>query len=140
MPHTRLFTVEEANALIPKLELLMERVQRGGLELREAVASAAAAVGVEPGDLPLSELFARQPEIQPLVEELERLVGEIDDCGGQFKGLDLGLVDFPAEIDGKIGLLCWQFGEKEIGYWHELERGFGSRKPLPSAARRSYLQ
>ena len=88
----------------------------------------------------VGELLDRRPGLGELVEELERLIGEIEGCGGQFKGLELGLVEFPSEIEGQVGLLCWQYGEKEISHWHSLDRGFDNRQPLPSSARRPYLQ
>lgn len=137
-PH--LFSLAEANALIPRLELIMGRMQQRGLELREAI-EALARDGAEPmANIEVGDLLARRPELSELVEELERLIHEIESCGGQFKGLELGLVDFPAEIEGQIGLLCWQYGEKEITHWHPLDSGFSGRQPLPTTARRPYLQ
>jgi hypothetical protein len=118
----------------------MERMQRRGIELREAIETLARQ-GSEPmSNIEVSDLLERRPELRGLVEELEHLIQEIEACGGQFKGLELGLVDFPSEIDGQIGLLCWQYGEKEITHWHPLESGFDSRQPLPKLVRRSYLQ
>lgn len=137
-PH--LFSLDEANALIPRLELIMERMQKRGIELREAIETLARQ-GSEPmANIEVSDLLERRPELRGLVEELEQLIHEIEACGGQFKGLELGLVDFPSEIDGQIGLLCWQYGEKEITHWHPLETGFDGRQPLPKAVRRAYLQ
>jgi hypothetical protein len=137
-PH--LFSLEEANALIPKLELIMERMQRRGIDLRAAIETLARE-GSEPmHDIEVSELLERRPELSGLVQELEELIAEIEGFGGQFKGLELGLVDFPSEIEGQIGLLCWQYGEKEITHWHPLETGFDGRQPLPTTLRRSYLQ
>jgi hypothetical protein len=136
----QLFTVDEANALIPRLELIMERMQRRGIELRQAIE-----VMHREGDTPMlnvevGQLLERRPELQALVDDLEQCIAEIEDLGGQFKGLELGLVDFPSEIDGQIGLLCWQYGEKEITHWHALDGGFAGRQPLPSATPRSFLQ
>jgi len=139
-PNQHLFSLEEANALIPRLELIMERMQRRGIELREAIETLARDGGEPMTNIEVSDLLERRPELQGLVEELEQLIREIEACGGQFKGLELGLVDFPSEIDGQIGLLCWQYGEKEITHWHSLESGFDGRQPLPKAVRRSYLQ
>ena len=135
-----LFSLDEANALIPRLELIMERMQRRGIELREAIETLAREGGEQMSNIEVSDLLERRPELQGLVEGLEELIGEIEACGGQFKGLELGLVDFPSEIDGQIGLLCWQYGEKEITHWHPLESGFDGRQPLPKAVRRPYLQ
>ena len=137
----RLFSIEEANALIPKLEMLMGRLQQHAAELRSAIEELAVQTGKSAGDLSAIEIVELRPALQPVIAELERLVTEIEECGGQFKGVDLGLVDFPAEINGEIALLCWQFGEKEIGYWHSLEADFAGRKRLPAPrSRPPYLQ
>jgi hypothetical protein len=135
-----LFTLEEANALIPKMEMIMAELQRCGLDLRQALESVARSGGRPLGDVDLSDLIADHPALGERMAAIERFIGEIEKCGAQFKGMDLGLVDFPAEINGEIGLLCWQYGEKEIAYWHGLDTGFSGRQPLPSAARRSLLQ
>ena len=139
-PSPRLFSLEDANQLIPKLELIMERMQRRGIELRRAIESLAREGGEPMMNIQVNELLERRPELRELVEELEQLIREIEACGGQFKGLELGLVDFPSEIEGQIGLLCWQYGEKEITHWHPLDSGFDERQPLPKTARRPYLQ
>lgn len=121
---TRRFTIEEANALIPRLEMLMERLQRTVLVVRSAS---------DEGEEQPAMLHAR-PELAPYVAEIERIVGEIEELGCEFKGIDLGLVDFPAEIDGRTILLCWQYGEKSIGFWHPIDEGFAGRRALASAA------
>ncbi|MGD9763683.1 MAG: DUF2203 domain-containing protein [Candidatus Binatia bacterium] len=130
----RLFTVEEVDALIPRLEFIMARMQRNALELRSALEAAAAARGSAAPAIELHEVLEQRPELRELVAELERCITEIEDYGGQFKGLELGLVDFPSRIDGQIGLLCWQYGEKEISHWHSFEDGFAGRQRLPGGA------
>jgi len=137
----RLFTVSEANALIPKLEIIMSQVQRHGLRLREEVADLARSTGQEADNLTTAHILELRPHLRPVVEELEGLLAEIDACGGHMKGLDLGLVDFPAELEGQVVLLCWQYGEKEIAYYHTLEAGFSGRMPLHRRVERpKYLQ
>jgi len=128
----RLFTVDEVNALIPKLEHLMTRMQRRGAELRRAIGEAIQLRGSGEGPISVSELLRLRPEVEPAAREMEELLREVEATGGQFKGLDLGLVDFPAEVDGEIVLLCWQFGEEEVDYYHSVEEGFARRKPLTS--------
>jgi hypothetical protein len=132
----RLFTLEEANALIPKMEMIMAQLQRCGVALRETLESVARASERPLGEVDLSQLIASNPGLAERTAEIERLIGEIEKCGAQFKGMDLGLVDFPAEIDGEMRLLCWQYGEKEIAYWHGVDTGFANRQPLESAGRR----
>jgi hypothetical protein len=136
----RLFTLEEANALIPKMEMVMAELQRAGVELRRVLEEVARASDRPLGDIDLSDLIADNPKLAERMAAIERLIGEIEKSGAHFKGMDLGLVDFPAEIDGEVGLLCWQYGEKEIAYWHGLDTGFAGRQPLRSAGRGSILQ
>ena len=130
----RLFTLQEANALVPKLELIMGRLQRHGARLSTEIREIARTSGQPPERITTAVLLEMRPELASLVEEMETLLGEIVACGGELKGLDLGLVDFPAELDGEVVLLCWQFGEKEIAYYHSRAAGFAGRKPLGRAS------
>jgi hypothetical protein len=140
MAALRLFTLEEANRLIPRLELIMEKLQRKGMELREGVRAVASDMDRPLAEVTLEEVLAQRPALKLLTDDMQQLVGEIEGVGVQFKGLDLGLVDFPSEIDGEVRLLCWQYGEKEIAYWHSPETGFAGRQPLPDVRLRSVLQ
>jgi len=136
-----LFTIEEANALIPKLEIIMERLQRHRLTLRTQIEEVSQSTGLPPASLTAAQILELRPQLQQIVEEIEGSIEEIRQCGGQLKGLDLGLVDFPAERDGELILLCWQYGEKEIGYYHTPDGGFAGRKPLHEhAGKTKYLQ
>ena len=78
----------------------------------------------EPASLP------RLREIQALRDEAESLIKAIVNLGVALKDIEQGLVDFPAERDGRIVFLCWKQGEDEIRFWHELDTGFAGRKPL----------
>lgn len=135
----RLFSIAEVNELIPRLELIMQRLQVRAKDLRESLDALAEETGQPASDLEVAHLVRRWPDKRELIDELQGLIESIHECGGQFKGLDLGLVDFPAEIDGDVALLCWQYGEKEVQHWHTLEGDFFVRQPLPSA-REIFLQ
>ena len=139
-PDIHLFTVEEANSLLPKMEWIMARMQRLGRDLRGAIDAYAETLESPPDQDEVSRWIGGRPDLQEVTAELEALIAEIESYGAQFKGLDLGLVDFPAEIDGQLGLLCWQYGEKEITHWHDLEGGFAKRRPLPRGGGGPYLQ
>ncbi len=137
----RLFTIEEANALIPRLEIIMGKLQQHGLAFRDGLKDLAHHTGQAAEELTTVQILELRPQLHPVVEAMEALLDELDSCGVHLKGLDLGLIDFPAEIDGEIVLLCWQYGEKELGYYHSLEGGFAGRKPLgPKGERPRYLQ
>jgi hypothetical protein len=75
-----------------------------------------------------------------LFEQLSQRVEEIEEYGCLFKGLELGLVDFPAKVDGEIVDLCWQYGEKEVTYYHGREEGFAGRRLLDPRQKRPLYQ
>jgi hypothetical protein len=126
----KLFTIEEATALIPKLEALFGQLQVRYLQMKRIVEP------LEKEGLTQQEIERRlqdHPELRTHLAEIEHLVKSIQETGAQFKGIEMGLVDFPFLHEGKVRLLCWQFGEKEIRWWHDVESGFAGRRPLPGA-------
>jgi len=135
MADARRFTIEEANALIPRLEMLVADAQRAALALRSAMQESDDATA---GDARTTKDVLRvRPDLADEVHRLEWAVAEIEALGCQFKGLDLGLVDFPAQVDGTTVLLCWQYGEKQIAFWHRSDEGFANRRALGAAERPS---
>ena len=125
LAHERHFTREEANALLPQLTALLTQLREARDELtdeqaHEALAEAAPANGGgEEG---------RQVGIAFL--EVRRLLETVEQAGIVLRDIDSGLVDFPALMDGREVYLCWELGEDEVGFWHELEGGYGGREPL----------
>jgi hypothetical protein len=65
---------------------------------------------------------------------LQGYVEELRDLGVEPKGAIEGLVDFPAQIDGRLVYLCWKLGEPEVLYWHEIDAGFAGRQPLTAGS------
>jgi hypothetical protein len=64
------------------------------------------------------------------VEALRETLSEIHASGCSIKDVETGLVDWYALHDGAEILLCWRFGEREVGFWHDLESGFAGRRPV----------
>jgi len=134
------FLLDEANAIVPRFHLLMEKLQRGALRLNAEIEMLARDTGVEPSALTPDDLLRTRPAARMLIEELDAIVHEIEESGAHLKDVQLGLVDFPAERNGEIVYLCWQFGEPEVAFWHRTEEGFAGRQPLPGSTRTPYLQ
>lgn len=137
---SRRFTVEEADAEIPRLTMLLERLQRCGLDLDTVRRAEAAGRGTSADAVTPGALARARPAARVLMEELSGLVQEIEESGAQLKDVTLGLVDFPAEIDGEQVLLCWQFGESRVAFWHREGDGFAGRQPLANVADCRILQ
>ena len=127
----RRFTVEQADAHVPRLEALIERLQRSALSLRTERDAMAGQLGVDPVDVPIDRLLAERPGLRRVVEELDAALGAIQALGVELKDAELGLVDFPAQLDGEAVYLCWQFGEDRVRFWHRRDDGFAGRQPLP---------
>ncbi len=75
---------------------------------------------------------ALKSEIRDEAERIHACMEELEEIGAELKDYDLGLVDFPAELEGRRILLCWKFGESEIRHWHEEREGYQGRRPVPA--------
>jgi hypothetical protein len=128
------FTPEQANALLPIVRPLVERMveQRrelaAAVERRQALAQATRGNG---GGFPPGTPVEIDATVDQAAEGIRQAIEELTALGVQVKDLDTGLIDFPALRQGEEVLLCWQLGEDEIGYWHTLDGGFAGRRPLP---------
>jgi hypothetical protein len=75
-------------------------------------------------------LARRKAEREKAIQRVKDAMAEIDAMGVQVKDLDIGLLDFPCEVDGEVILLCWKLGEPAITHWHGTNEGFVGRKPV----------
>ena len=130
----KVFTTEEANALLPRLEIMVRALQNHTNTLRARIRDLA---GADPdiGALPLSTVIDRYPELRPEAARVAEAAAQIGSLGCLLKDIDLGLIDFPFEIDGGVVFLYWQSGEREIIAWHQIDAGFASRQPMPGASK-----
>ena len=130
----RTFTLNEAQKLLPVLESLL-RAAIEGKKLIESVDSelqeVVHRVFLNGGTfLNIIHLARRKAEREKAVQRVKDSMAEIDAIGVQVKDLDIGLLDFPCNVDGRTVLLCWKLGEKEITHWHGTSEGFAGRKPI----------
>jgi hypothetical protein len=125
MVHNRHWSVEEANAALPRVAARVERLR----ELHERVTTAqaedrfAAMIATPGGGYPGRELAAATVELLVGLEAL-------DEAEIVVRDLDRGLIDFPALRDGEEVYLCWVRGEREVAHWHAPHSGFLGRRPL----------
>lgn len=123
--HERHFTRAEASAFLPQLTTLLSQLRNAKDELtdtetHEALSEAAPTNGGGEQGRRVGIAFL----------EVRRLIDTVEQAGIVLRDIDRGLVDFPALIDGREVYLCWELGEEEVAYWHDLEGGYGGRKPL----------
>jgi hypothetical protein len=132
----KLFSPERANALIPKLEPLIEELLARRRDLAIKLLEADPDLHhhhVEPkrrARLAGARSPLPPPRFGELKHEIVRLIYRIESLGCIVKDLDLGLVDFPAKRGDEQVCLCWKMGEPSVAHWHGVDEGFASRKPL----------
>jgi hypothetical protein len=123
--YERHFTREEANSLLPRLKPLLRQLrdvkdQLTDEEVHEVLAEAAGGNGGGEEGRKVGVAFL----------EVRRLLEVLKESAIVLRDIDRGLVDFPAVIGGEEVYLCWELGEDEVDYWHQLDSGYRGRQPL----------
>src|SRR6202158_783232 len=118
----RTFTLDEAQSLMPVLESLL-RTAISGKKLMEEVEgemqSLSHRIFLNGGThVDVVTVARRKAERARAEQRAKDALAEIDSIGVQVKDIDIGLLDFPCEVDGQIVLLWWKLGEKDITHWH----------------------
>jgi hypothetical protein len=120
------FTVEEANAILPEIDILMDQLQvhrSRMIKLRREIVELLEVQDSDFGGSVASSLVSDFIAI-------ERLMSEIRSHGCLIKDLNNGLVDFLSTRDGREIYLCWRYGEPRIEFYHELHTGFKNRQKI----------
>mgnify|MGYP002623538076 CR=1 FL=1 len=133
----RLFTVEQANAMLPLVRSIVADISALAgdlLDRQQRLSHLAEGRQREVGDPYSDELAEVQRDLERDKLRLREYVTELSDLGVELKDPRRGLIDFPAKIDGRIVYLCWLLGEPEVLYWHDLESGFAGRQSLAAGA------
>ncbi len=124
--YPRYFSLEQANQLLEIIsplvaemlatrEIILELQPKLEPVLQKAVHNGGSLISAE-----ALKAFGKLKDILYQIQQYDVFV----------KDVNSGLIDFPSIRDGEVIFLCWQFGEKEVGFWHELEDGFQGRRPV----------
>ncbi|MCK2216886.1 DUF2203 domain-containing protein [Actinomadura sp. ATCC 31491] len=117
----RIFTLDEARALLPEIIDDAGTVIAARADLAEIAHDRQARGSSELGGI---------PEIKALEARIEEILSGWTERGIEVKGIAPVLVDFPAMLDGVSVRLCWIEGEPELGWYHRTDLGFAGRRPL----------
>ncbi len=125
MTSKKLFTPQEATRTLPLVRRIVDDILSAGQGMRR--------IGTRPEPSPEDV-----DEYNRLTDSLKALFEELEALGCSYKGwnFSVGLVDFPAVIDGKEVLLCWRSDEPAIEHFHRYQDGYAGRRSIP----RSLLQ
>lgn len=148
----KIMSLEEANALVPRLAVLVSRQLARGTEIEdrlhrlhragqlqpdEQAGALSVHLSIRPDDP--EQVAAIKRELATLVPAYEEGWNEVQQLGAVVKDPRVGIVDFFGHVDGKLVCLCWRFGEERIAYYHDLDAGFAGRRPLEGGARERTL-
>ena len=128
----RLYEVEEARALLPRLRPVLERLREAFAALRGARALEAAQRRAALTDgHPIAEPPATADEERAAHEAaLRDCLRQLGEWGVELKDPARGLVDFHHERGGEVVFLCYELAETDIAFWHPIEAGYAGRRPL----------
>ena len=126
MPRT--FTLSQANETLEIIRPLMDEVQAIRQKVMSSQPEAWTAIEKSLGNGGSRSLSRMVQDF----EKLDALVHQILETGALIKDVNIGLLDFPALREGREVYLCWQYGEGEIAFWHEVEAGYAGRQPIES--------
>jgi hypothetical protein len=124
----KIFTIDEANALLPSVRTIVANIQashHGLSKYRNEAKKASEAADRGGGGVSNGLHYAE------LITTLTNEMTSLESLGVQLKDFERGLVDFPSLREGRVVLLCWQLGEGDtVEWWHDVEAGFAGRTRL----------
>ena len=114
----KLFTPEEANRRLPLIKKIVDDILSRGQKLKALAL--------------LEKTPSVEKEEKTLIAQVEALMFELETLGCYFKdwNFEIGLVDFPAVINGQEVMLCWRSDEPKVEWYHGLEEGYPGRRRL----------
>jgi hypothetical protein len=128
-----LFSIEEAEALLPRLREILDEMQRCKRAIDDVRGDLGQATQSATGNGHVKDeasLAEKRRRAESFVEQLNEGLAAINALGVELKDIDQGLLDFPHERDGRVVNLCWKLGEDRIEWWHEIDAGFAGRQPI----------
>ena len=119
---TKIYTPAQANRALPLVRRIVDDILEQAREVRALA------------ELSGEENAEHDPDVRAGQKEVDRLLDELAGLGLEFKDpeFETGLVDFPAEIDGRPVLLCWNGSEDSVTHFHGVTEGYASRQPIPA--------
>lgn len=126
----KLFTVDDANRTLPLVSRIVEDIVSHFAVWQDKVREYEVLKVSERLEMPDPRATTLEQEIHELARDIDRYIDELTNLGVEFKGAEMGLVDFPGTIGGRRVYLCWRLGEPSVQHWHEIDAGYAGRQPL----------
>ena len=128
-----LYSLETANHLLPWLEQQFNNLRMVNGDLanhKKTLADLLRNRGNNGHSSSEEVILSTRDVVDRLTANMQEVLKGIDDLGILVRNIEMGLVDFPAERDGRLIYLCWISGESTVAFWHETNVGFTDRQSL----------
>ena len=124
MSDTMLYTPEMANQALALVGRIVQDMEYVGRRIKRMAFEQVKTGTEDPG------LYQTACEFSDLLKELAQIGVRYEDVHR------LGVVDFPAFIDGEEVMLCWRSDEDQVTHYHGTE-GYVGRRPLKDVEQRT---
>lgn len=132
----RYFTVEEANQRLPLVKRIVGDIVQLYGEINERrerlidIRQRSGSTGSSSHNMYGEEVDEMEREVNKDIDSYKEYLDELTGLDIELKDPEKGLIDFLSIQNDREVYLCWQLGEEEIGFWHELGAGFSGRQSL----------
>jgi len=132
----RVFSLEEANRLVPHLDELTARLLQKKTEMQKKhdqilildLIAGEKAKDHESADG--KEYISKSAELEALILSFEDDILEINRLGCYLRDINKGSIDFFSIRNHQLVYLNWLRGEPEIRHYHDVDSHFTKRKAL----------
>jgi len=121
------FSVNDANKILP---IVIKKFNYAKKAKAEVVKMEQQLTSEMTPTISLEEYTINKRKLNSSITKFYQSIEDLENTGVSLKGLDEGLLDFPAKRFDEEIWLCWKEGETEIKFWHEKDTGFIGRKPI----------
>ena len=124
---TRYFSLTDANKILP---IVIKKFNYSKILKNEIMKIEQQIASTFTSKTSMEDYIILKQKLNKRVTEFYQSMEDLESLGVVLKGLEQGLLDFPAKRFDEEIWLCWKEGETEIKFWHEKDSGFMGRKPI----------
>lgn len=134
---TRQFTVDEANAMLPLVRLIVSDISRAFQLVTRRRSDLHRILRRGPrtsGDLYDAEIAESRADLQREYERIWQVRDELEQLGVLLRAPESGCVEFPSTMSGQHVFLSWQLGDERVAYYRKIDEPQSERREIPVAA------
>jgi len=128
-----IFSLEQANAMLPLLRLIVADISLAHRELSERRHQLHRLVRRREdsnAQVYNDEVAEIRSDLRTETRQLDEYIAELEGLGVVLRSAYDGIIDFPMVMGEKAAFYVWRMGELDVGYWRWLSETFSQRRSL----------